>query len=133
MQRLRYAHSPDAGLCKNDRGREEREYSSVPADSMSRPTLQQGQSHAISQAYSALLRPCSRRSTQGLVELGLHEVYCNCHASWKEGSDNDAITVTVSEEVCLRQRRTAVCGDDRLSRITKRAKFLQALTKQLKI
>lgn len=41
--------------------------SSVPADSMSRPTLQQGQSRAISQAYSALLRPCSSDSTKGLV------------------------------------------------------------------
>lgn len=36
--------------------------SSIPANSMSRPKLQQGQSHAISQAYSALPGPAAAAS-----------------------------------------------------------------------
>lgn len=94
--------------------------SSIPADSMSHPTLQQGQSRVIPQAYSALLRPCSS-SIQGLVVPGLHKVYFHCHASRKEGLDDDAVTVTMSEEVCLRQR-----GQEsrRWRTQQKRAKFL---------
>lgn len=84
---------------------------------MSHPTLQQGQSHAISQAYSALLRPCSSSSTiQGLVVPGLHNDYFHCHAPQKEGLDNDAVTVTVSKKVCLRQGGDGTSGGDRLSK-----------------
>lgn len=71
---------------------------------MSRPTMQQGQSRAISQAYSALLGPSSSSSIQGLVEPRLHKVYFHCHAPQEEGLGNDAITVMVSEEVCLPQQ-----------------------------
>lgn len=53
--------------------------SSIPADSMRHPTLQRGQSHAIFQAYSALLHPC-RSSMRGLVVPGFHKVYFNRHA-----------------------------------------------------
>lgn len=76
--------------------------SSIPADSMSHPTLQQGQSHAISQAYSALLHPCSS-SIQAHVVLGLHKVYFHCHAPSEEGLDNDAVNVTWLEEIHLPQ------------------------------
>ncbi|KAK5850233.1 hypothetical protein PBY51_014499 [Eleginops maclovinus] len=66
---------------------------------MSRPSLQQGQSHVISQAYSALLALQHR----GLVESELHEVSSYCHALQEKALGNDAVTVTESEEVCLRR------------------------------
>jgi len=64
--------------------------SSVPADSMSHPTMQQGQSRAISQAYSALQRPqdpgpCKAGTPQSLLSVprstgGRIGQWChNCH------------------------------------------------------
>lgn len=54
---------------------------SIPADLMSHATLQWGQCHAISQVYSALLRPCSA-GNRGLVVPGLHSVKLNKRKEW---------------------------------------------------
>lgn len=88
--------------------------SSIPADSMSRPTLQQGQSHAIFQAYSALPWPCTRRSSssfQGCVVPGLRKVYFNRHAPQEEELGKETVIVTMSEEYACHSGDRTYGGD----------------------
>lgn len=84
-------HREKLGICK--RLQSFLTVSSVPADSMSRPGQQQGQSRAISQTYSALLSPpatafralwCQDSSKSTLLPRmaggRIGQWYCNCHS-----------------------------------------------------
>lgn len=66
---------------------------SVPADSMSRPTLQQGQSRAISQAYSAFTSAPAAEAAVVVAQAAsrARTPHFQRHAPREEGLDNDAV------------------------------------------